>query len=266
MSTPMTVYYDNAEERLVYVRRAASADFWDRHWQTDQLRRLINRGNGFVVNKTRKYLEPGARVLEGGCGRANTVWGLQQAGFEAVGIDFAEKTVEAINAAAPEIDVRFGDVRDLPFDDASFDGYWSLGVIEHFFDGYQPIQNEMLRILKPGGYLFMTVPAMSPLRRLKARLGRYPSFEPTDALRSDFYQFALTPERIIADFEARGFKLVESHGMDGLKGLKDEVKLLKPALQALYDSKSRIARHARRQIGKMLGPTFHMMFFAMQRL
>ena len=184
MSDMMTVYYDNREERLVYVRAAASADFWDSHWKTDQLRRMVTQGNGFVVKQTRAYLPPGARVLEGGCGRANTVWGLRQAGFDAVGVDFAEKTVLAINDVAPEIDVRFGDVRDLPFEDASFDGYWSLGVIEHFYDGYQPIQNEMLRVLKPGGFLFMTVPAMSPLRQLKARLGRYPSFEPSDDMSS----------------------------------------------------------------------------------
>lgn len=262
----MKVYYDSREERLVFVRAAASADFWDRHWQTGQLRKSVTRGNGFVVNKTKKYLSPNAKILEGGCGRANTVWGLQQAGFEAVGIDFAEKTVEAINEATPEIDVRFGDVRDLPFEDTSFDGYWSLGVIEHFYEGYQSIQSEMLRVLKPGGYLFMTVPAVSPLRRLKVLLGRYPSFEPSEELLADFYQFALTPARIVEDFEASGFKLLERHGMDGLKGLKDEVTLLKPALQALYDGKGWIARQVRSRIGKMLGPTFHMMFFAMQKL
>ena len=47
----------------------------------------------------------------------------------------------------PQLDVSYGDVRALEFEDDSFDGYWSLGVIEHFPDGYEDIGQEMTRVI-----------------------------------------------------------------------------------------------------------------------
>jgi SAM-dependent methyltransferase len=261
----MTRFYDKTENRLVFVARAASSAFWDDHWQSEKLRQLIERGNGFVVRETKRYLPAGARVLEGGCGRANTVWGLHKAGFQAAGVDFAERTVAAVNNAAPELDVQVEDVRRLSFPDASFDGYWSLGVIEHFYDGFDPILEEMWRVLRPDGYLFMTVPAMSPLRHLKARLGLYARYEETPERIDGFYQFALDPARVIARFEKRGFKLVHRSGMDGIKGLKDEISFLKGPLQRLYDTPGAGAARVKRLLNRVLAPTYHMAYYVMRR-
>jgi len=55
----------------------------------------------------------------------------------------------------------FSDVRKLNFPDHYFDGYWSLGVIEHFYKGYDEIIHKIYRVLHPGGFLFLTVPEMS---------------------------------------------------------------------------------------------------------
>lgn len=261
----MTVYYDKSENRLVYVQAAATPDFWDAHWESDQLKKLIRRGHSFVVNQTRLFLAEGSWILEGGCGQANSVWGLHNAGFKSIGIDFAENTVSAIKEVAPELDIRLGDVRSLSFEDATFDGYWSLGVIEHFYEGYQQILEEMRRVIKPGGYLFLTVPAMSPLRCLKAGRGAYPAFIPNENNIKAFYQYALDPKRVIRDFEANGFNTISTHGMDGLKGLKDEITILKPILQRLYDGKGKFNACIKKYANKILIPTYHMMYFVMQR-
>ena len=60
---------------------------------------------------------------------------LEKSGFSTTGVDFAEKTVK-INALYPSLDIRLVDIRNMDFDDGFFDGYWSFGVIEHFYDGY----------------------------------------------------------------------------------------------------------------------------------
>ena len=44
-------------------------------------------------------------------------------------------------------------------------------TIEHFIDGYDAILSEMYRVIKEGGYLFLTVPSMSIIRKVKAALG-----------------------------------------------------------------------------------------------
>ena len=67
----------------------------------------------------------------------------------------------------PDLNIDFGDVRSLPYKKSSFDGIWSLGVIEHNWDGYDQILREAHRVLRSGGYFFLAFPSFSPLRKLK---------------------------------------------------------------------------------------------------
>src|SRR3989344_7327451 len=143
-----------------------------------------------------------------------------------------------MRALVPELKIHLGDVRKLEFPDASFDGYWSLGVIEHFPVGYDAIAHEMHRVLKPGGYLFLTFPALSPLRRLKAYFKAYPLFEENNFDFKNFYQFALNQQDVLRTFENVGFEAVKKKRYEGLKGLKDESGSLKPFFQMIYDNKS----------------------------
>ena len=248
--------YDLQNNRLVYIAEQASPEYWDRHWSFDKstlsetakggrvegfkiedLRCEITRKHFdfLVLPTTRDYLTRGSRILEGGCGTGVHVYNLQRHGFESVGIDNAPETVRLAKIAVPEMDIREGDVRSLEFPDDYFDGYWSIGVIEHFWDGYDGVLKEMYRVLKPGGYLFLTFPYMSPLRKWKARRGQYSLYENMRSLDSSangglargdaprhFYQFALDHERIAQHFTKNGFALVETKPIDGFKGLKDE--------------------------------------------
>ena len=50
-----------------------------------------------------------------------------------------------------------GDVRDLPFRDASFEAIYSMGTIEHFDETERAVE-EMARVLKPGGRAIVGVP------------------------------------------------------------------------------------------------------------
>lgn len=46
----------------------------------------------------------------------------------------------------------------LSFQDNSFDLVYSISVIEHIYDKYAEAVKEMIRVLKPGGYLYLTFP------------------------------------------------------------------------------------------------------------
>jgi SAM-dependent methyltransferase len=249
-------YYDPARDRLVYIRRSASPDYWDQHWNKQSFSHAIPRArvSNFVCFYTRKHLAKGAKVLEAGCGRGQFVLGLAAMGYDAHGVDFAPETVRRVREAYPDLQVRFGDVRALPYGDAEFDGYWSLGVIEHFYEGYERVLLEAKRVLKPGGYAFVTFPHLSRLRRLKARLGRYPRFEEGTVDVKNFYQFALNERTVIRAFEEAGFELVATRRRDGLKGLKDEVEFLKAPLRKFYNARALPARLARYAISLLTAP------------
>jgi SAM-dependent methyltransferase len=262
-------YYDKVNDRLVFVQGRADSEYWDEHWSCvsrNDLVAQIKVRNRFVLGQTEKYLPKGSVVLEGGCGRGQNVWTLQQAGYDCWGADFAAETVEMVHEVMPDLKVSVTDVRNLSFESDFFDGYWSLGVIEHFFGGYSEIRDEMRRVLRRHGILFLTAPSMSLLRRVKAELGRYEPFLKERFSQDAFYQFALSDERIITDFTASGFKLLAHKKISGLKGLKDEVSLVRKPLQKLYDSRSRTSQ----AIHKALDVSFrnltnHMSYFVLQK-
>ncbi len=233
----MIKYYDRTRRRLVFVEGIADPDYWDELWDSGDLKRqIVTPRNRFVVGTTKRYLKRGARVLEGGCGRGDKVYSLRKHGYDAVGVDSAERTVRRINEVMPDLNVVAGDVRDLQFEEGSFDGYWSLGVIEHFYNGYEPVMWEMHRVLKRGGVLFLEAPAMSWIRRFKAERGMYPEYVETPELVRDFFQFALDPASVIADFEKGGFRLIEHGYPNQVEGLMEEVSVLSAPLRFLYES------------------------------
>lgn len=106
-------------------------------------------------------------LLEGGCGDGRYVRCFTNLGVKTIGVDFARTTVKRINELLPDLDVRVGDIRNLEFPDGHFDSYFSGGVIEHFEDGVALQLSEAHRILRDGGYFFVTVPHMN-LSRLVA--------------------------------------------------------------------------------------------------
>ena len=231
-------YYDPQQNRLVYCSKESSSKYWDELWGKRDFNRVIKgKRNKIIIKMTRKYLKPGSRIIEGGCGMGDKVYSLQQAGFDAYGVDFAAETVGAIKKYAPELKVYENDVRKLQFDDNFFDGYWSLGVIEHFYEGYDDISKEMARVIKPGGFLFLAFPYMSHLRRWKVMLSCYPLLPEHFSPEKDaFYQFALNCSNVVERMKYFGFDLVESFGIDSTKGLKSEIPLFRPLLQKLYES------------------------------
>jgi len=85
-------------------------------------------------------------------------------GARTYGIDISEPTVKQARMAfdsGPDarcgLHGAVGDVRGLPFGDASFDAIYSMGTIEHFAETERAVE-EIARVLKPGGRAIVGVP------------------------------------------------------------------------------------------------------------
>lgn len=253
----MKRFYDKKNNRLVYIGESSDSNFWDRHWSKNTFDKIYNSAFSpfdYVIANTKKYLAAKSKIIEGGCGLGQQVLKLQNLNYEIIGIDYAKKTVQLVNKLKPEINIKLGDVRKLDFADNYFDGYWSFGVIEHFYNGFDEILLEMKRILKKDGFLFVTFPHMSKLRKMKANRNKYPVWENDSELIKQFYQFALDEEQIISKFNENGFTLIKKQHLDGVKGLKDESKRLKKILQKIYNSKSFFSKIVAKIISVLFNP------------
>ena len=52
----MKKYFDQKNNRLVFIRQKADSEFWDSHWQIDNLKEKIEKANNnFTVKLTKKY-------------------------------------------------------------------------------------------------------------------------------------------------------------------------------------------------------------------
>ncbi|MGB3752425.1 MAG: class I SAM-dependent methyltransferase [Parerythrobacter sp.] len=215
------IYYDSPTGRLVFTDHAPDSSYWDNRWHSqleDAAKAPVPSGGSFITNTTARHLPKGSKVLEGGCGNGMHSRHLHEAGYDVTSVDWAPTTIEWLKANIPQIKPVEADLRALPFKTASFDGFWSLGVIEHFYDGYEPLVMEMSRVIRPGGMLFLTFPYMSPLRTVAGRTGRFASWE-EQGKRHEFHQFALR-HRVVIDDLANDFEVVSKTPMLGLSGME----------------------------------------------
>jgi SAM-dependent methyltransferase len=252
------MYWWSEQRKLIFLKESATPEYWDRQWQTEDWKKKITQScNSRYWSKLLKRYLPDrkSRILEGGCGNGHLVYAMKYWGYETVGIDFASATVQKIKESMPDLDVRYGDVRRLEFPNESFDGHFSLGVIEHFWDGYDEIISEMHRVLKPGGYAFLSFPCVSRLDRVKILLSGYDRFT-GDCKPDDFFQFGLDVGVVRRDFECLGFQCLYTKRQNGWGGLQRLFSALGQiwAWQQKLGAKSRAMRFLMQGIGLLLAP------------
>lgn len=112
----------------------------------------------FIREHAMPLMKPGIKVLDAGSGREHEQHlrkELLATGATLHTCDFCE---------GPGVDF-VADVTHLPFEDGTYDIVLSMQVLEHVTDPQKVVQ-EMARVLKPGGQLFLTTPQSSPLHNL----------------------------------------------------------------------------------------------------
>jgi ubiquinone/menaquinone biosynthesis C-methylase UbiE len=120
--------------------------------------------NWALFNVLVGYLQPkpGEAILDLGCSRGFYVRAVEAYTDGVVGVDVSEASLkEAVSSR-----VRYGDITNLEFEDASFDKAYSLHTVEHIPD-LRKFFIEMARVLRPGGMAIIVYP-WEPFRGFQA--------------------------------------------------------------------------------------------------
>jgi len=120
-------------------------------------------------------LPPGQRrtVLDLGCNWGRWTIAAARADYRPTGIDRGKKAIRAARRVAEQLGIEaeyvLGDVRVLPFPDASFDAVFSYSVLQHLAkDDVRAVVSEIGRVLRPGGIVWIEMPnARGPLNLVR---------------------------------------------------------------------------------------------------
>ena len=153
------------------------------------------------------HVNPGERVLDVGCGEGSFAIELTRAGAEVVALDVAQEPLDRARLREPALDLRLVEGEGpWALRDCGFDVVWAGEVIEHVADTGAWL-SEVRRVLRPGGRLLLTTPAVGRGALLRAALDRSSFAERFDPL-SDHLRFysRATLSGLLAGF---GFESIE---------------------------------------------------------
>ena len=107
----------------------------------------------------KKHIEKDSKVLDMGCGGGRSLKFLLPTTKNLVGIDHDKNVVEHAKENFkdyPEVKIILREGKDLPFKDESFDFVLCLGTFVNLGNERFDILNEMKRVLKKEGLIFIT--------------------------------------------------------------------------------------------------------------
>jgi SAM-dependent methyltransferase len=123
-------------------------------WFNKAIDRLQSRTWSRTLNDCSFSL--GARVLDVGCGTGRWVRRLEERGLSVVRIDQSSEMLSLARKRGTLSLMASGEAQNLPFRDESFECVSAVTVIQHIPPQEQVrALSEMVRVLRPGGYLFL---------------------------------------------------------------------------------------------------------------
>ncbi len=207
----------------------------------------------------------GKQCLDVGCGGGRYTIAMSRLGAaQVVGCDISDDGLANARLRAegmPNVTFEKASALELPFDDGSFDFAFSSGVLHHTTDPDRGL-DELTRVLRPGGYLYLMLYGGGGLRWAASMAVRHCAQElgvdfidqaigktglPANNRRhflDDFFapivEF-VTWDSLLAKFEARGYGEIDRWGRDDHDAdanLKDVSKMVLIFSQAVDLAKS----------------------------
>jgi SAM-dependent methyltransferase len=152
----------NLEKRVYDIETMVEAEHW---W-------FAGRRQLFANEITRANIHQNSSVLDVGVGSGSNLRMLAEMEFpNVIGLDANPDAVQICRDKG-FASVQQGSICNLPFSSESFDLVLATDVIEHVQDDVVALR-EIYRVLRPGGYVLITVPAFQSLWGLQDEVARH---------------------------------------------------------------------------------------------
>lgn len=153
----------------------------------------------------------GASILEVGCGKGNEIVQLAKRGGACLGLDFSESAMAWMQTRLAKEGMRIplvrGDARSLPFRTDCFDLVFSQGVLEHFANPGEMLQ-EQRRVMRTGAIIVVEVPNKWNLytiyKKILMAMKRWPPG----------WETQYSPRELKALLRQNGFEVLDCLGWD----------------------------------------------------
>jgi SAM-dependent methyltransferase len=153
-------------EGLLASIKSYYEDYWDRPGDVSEEDPTTPERRARLIETLRRYLAPGAAVLDLGCGAGRFTRWIREAGYQAAGADIAEGALRKAREAAPGCEfLTLGEDGRIPAEDGRFRAVWTTEVIEHVVDVGSFLQ-EIRRVLADDGLLILTTPHHGPVKNI----------------------------------------------------------------------------------------------------
>jgi ubiquinone/menaquinone biosynthesis C-methylase UbiE len=148
---------------------AKTAQDWDEYWDLQKKDRVLYNliaefYRRFIIRPSlnrfiKKYFSPNAHVLHAGCGSGQVDRDIRNY-VTITGLDISPNALKVYSREnGSRCKTLLGSIFSIPAENASFDGVYNLGVMEHFEQAdIKKILSEFHRVAKPGGRLVIFWP------------------------------------------------------------------------------------------------------------
>ena len=153
-----------------------------------------------------KYVRPGGKILDAGCGSGRDALAFRQAGYQVEAFDASEEICRLASEQLgfPVQCLRFQEVEG----EAEYDGIWACASLLHVSgDELLDVIQRLKKLLKPGGVLYAS---------FKKGEG--------DRTKGGRYFYDMTQEKLTALFKAAELTVLESYESEDVRKNRKEEK------------------------------------------
>ena len=139
-----------------------------------RLQRFWGKVDRKHIDVIQRFLR-GPKLLDIGSGYGTTTAQLTAAGFDCVGVDYDQQSIQFARMQFPNCKYRQANAEDLPFDDGTFDTIVLRDALHHLYGeaNFAKVKSEIVRVAKPRSRIIFFDPNVNSMLRLMRLLSAH---------------------------------------------------------------------------------------------